>query len=87
MIFLHTEGVLLNCKRRGEQSANDSSVSLGFCRGFILGSCTVLTYAKRLTEQVYATSNKKLLQYDEKNTALSFVPKLILWAGFEHLTQ
>lgn len=27
MIFLHTEGVLLNCKRRGEQSANECSVS------------------------------------------------------------
>lgn len=27
MIFLHTEGVLLNCKRRGERGANECSVS------------------------------------------------------------
>lgn len=27
---MHTEGILLNCKRRGEQSANDCLVSFHF---------------------------------------------------------
>lgn len=61
MIFLHTEGVLLNCKRRGEQSTNDSLVSLGFFQV----SFEICSQAHR----TYATDNKKTtynLQYKEE---------------------
>ena len=39
MVFLYTEGILLNCKRRGEQSATECLVSFYFVARFVKLSC------------------------------------------------
>lgn len=63
MIFLHTEGVLLNCKRRGDQSANGCSVSFdsvdSLLRSVVLAEKEywILSFEKRITGLLSALAN------------------------------